>query len=422
MATYYVSMFGSDSNNGTTEALAKLTLSGVNGVASAGDTILCHGIFKEAIPVSKKLYWVGVGLCVFDANAGGTVTPADGTTFTNIEFTNSSGHNITGATSRNYGFYGCKFRNTVGGFSYQHDWTISAVFDNCQFYDCSGSGIKIASSTSGGSGTSTILARNCVFIGNGKDVDSLSTGISGVITTLRLNQCCLGSSVMIQIANSTLANIINAQTDWNAFDFTNGKCVINSVDKTTLSAWQSSEGSPRDVNSTARVWRQSSDTCDYANRLLRPVPNSPLLTLGPSSTPVGLSYPAVGISNNCNASSGWTSNGTFSNTAIDGSGFLVLSSPGTGTWTSAVLDLGANISLTLTDIIVTGEVYPTTYIDYDTGDSPGHLTVEMRCDTSSFAAGAGSPSWVAVPRNAFTNLYISPVSARYWQIRLTLRG
>ena len=206
--------------------------------------------------------------------------------------------------------------------------------------------------------------------------------------------------------------------DWNCFDFTNGKCVVNGVDKTTLATWQAAMTAPTDANSIDRVWRTA--VGDYANNVLYPNPASFLLTAGPGATPIGIQRPALTVSNNTNQAL-WTG-GVFSGTEVDGSGYLVLSAGQTvGTWSSDVIDFGANLDLYSVRIGGVNED-ATHYIDTDTADSPGFYNIEVRGSSTSFAKTNGTLTWVTVPRGAEVGQFLSPNAFRYWQIRLTLRG
>jgi hypothetical protein len=399
MAILYVNAnTGNNSNNGTTWALAKLTLAGVNTTATAGDTIYAHGIFVELLPVSKQLNWIGHGLCVFDQAGFTTAAPAANTTFTGIQF--KGGTVACVSVTANVNFTSCEFSDALIGIKVGATTSGANVYD-CKFIRCSTAGVQIA-----GNFSANILSTS-VFGANGVDVQ-IASGSPG---TLQMFRCVLGSPIMVD--NAQGGSWFGASSDYNVFDFTNGKCRISAVDKTTIAAWRTSTG--REANSIDRVWRN--DVGDFANGSYRSPSGGYLLTAGPGGTPIGLLNKSYTISNNTHASSGWTSGGTFSNTTIDGSGNLVLVGAATsGTWTSAEIDFGVPVNILRIETQATGEVYPTTYIDTDTGDSPGFLNVEVYGSNSA----SGTPTFVAVPRrgevaNVTTNLY------RYWTVRLTLR-
>lgn len=401
MATLYVNAnTGNNSNNGTTWALAKLTLAGVNSAATAGDTIYAHGIFYELLPVTKQLNWIGFGVCVFDQNGGACPTPSANTTFLGVNFRNSG---VSGAARPASGasFTSCIFFNSVYGL-YVTGNPASCTFTDCLFTNCSTAGLYAPAGSFNG------VLTNCTFAGNGTDILALAG-------TFQCNKCSFGSLIMIN--NNTASVLPVSATDNNVYDFTAGKCIFNAVDKTTISAWRTSLGTPRDANSIDRAWTTNEDVGDFANGSYRSPSGGYLLTAGPGGAAIGLLNKSYTISNNTHASSGWTSGGTFSNTTVDGSGNLVLVGAATsGTWTSAEIDFGVPVNILRIETQATGEVYPTTYLDTDTGDSPGFLNVEVYGSNSA----SGTPTFVAVPRrgevaNVTTNLY------RYWTVRLTLR-
>lgn len=63
MSTIYVRKFGSDANDGSTVALAKLTMTSAYTVASIGDTInLGVGVWEENMTRDKDMTWEGQGM------------------------------------------------------------------------------------------------------------------------------------------------------------------------------------------------------------------------------------------------------------------------------------------------------------------------------------------------------------------------
>lgn len=407
MAIFYVnSITGNNSNNGSTWALAKATLAGANTAASAGDTIYVHGIFNEAIPGTKVLTWIGVGLAKLDG--GGSVagpTPSVAINVANLIFANFT----TAYDSRNSApgayFINCIFQSGAFGLRFGNG-SGRITCDNCAFLNYTTAAIA------GNGSTMVGLLRNCAFSGN---TISLSDGGNG--GTIQVNRCVFRDAIMW----SGAATFINADSNDNVYDFSVGKCVIGGVDKTTLASYIAAITAPRDSRSIDSVW--SANVGDYANGVLRPNPASSLLTAGVGGVPLGLSVPGLTVSNNKNASL-WT-NGVFSNTEVDGSGNVVLSAgQTTGTFKTDVIDFGAAINAKLLEITLSGEsgiANALPYVDYDTGESPGYYNVRVRGSNSSFAKGDASPSWVVVPRRAQIGDYMSN-ALRYWQIELTLRA
>ncbi len=417
MSVLYVdAISGADANSGASWALAKKTLSGANAVASAGDTIVCTGRFLETIPV-KQLFWNGFGYCEFNGNGGSGANPAASTSFRNITFTGwlqgpfgNGNYNSTGlVTTAGIQFYDCIFRDMPCALSGGQSSGATAIFSRCLFYN-----LTTYAACAFNSNFFTFLG--CVFFANTVDLYQYSGG------TLTCRFCCFGSPIMIN--NQYASNLCNG--NYNVFDFTNGKNIANAVDKTTLAAWQAStQGTTpgSESNSIDRVWR--ADVADYANRLLHSNPAGYLLTAGaPILNPtMGNPKPAIGISNNTNASL-WTG-GVFTNTQLDGSGYLVLSAGQTvGTWASDVVDLTTSTTLYNVNVVTSGEVYPTTYCSTNTTDSsaiPG-LQMEIRGSDTVFLKGDVSPAWITMPRGAEIGGFVATNKFRYWQIRLTLRG
>lgn len=406
MAILYVnSITGLDANNGSTWALAKKTLAGVNTTAAAGDTIYAHGIFNEAIPVAKTLVWIANGLFVIDGTAkNGSLLATAALTVIGATFTSFIDAPIktNGSGSASTLFVNCEFRNQPSALS--GTFPSNPYFVNCSFFGHTTAAIDL-----GASGSLFTYLHNCVFSNN-------AIGIRSAANTVRARYCAFRDVIMW---SATAQGQVEATTDFNVYDFSVGKCVFNAVDKTTLATWQAAIGAPKDTNSIDRVW--SADVGDYANGVLRSNPASYLLTAGPGGTPLGLQLPALTLSNNRNASL-WTG-GVFSNCEIDGSGYLVLSAGQTvGTYKTNVIDFGAAINAKSIEISLAGEglnVVP--YVDYDTADSPGYYNVRVRGSNTSFLKTDASPSWVIVPRRAEIGAYMSN-ALRYWQVELTLRS
>lgn len=399
---------GNDSNNGTSWALAKKTLSGVDGVASAGDTVMVHGVFRETIPVSKQLFWIGFGRCQFNGNGGSGVAPSAGTSFDGIDFTGWSDAPFSSIASAILSFQckDCTFHDIPNAIiSGASDLPRNLFFERCQFFSLSSSGICFLRSYSDRSYFMSLCG--CVFYGNALDLKVSGYQLGS------LSNCVFGSPVMFSAADSSSP----LSQDNNVFDFTNGKNIYNGTDKTSLSDWRTA--SSQDANSIDRVWR--TDVGDYANNALRSNPSGYLLTAGSGGNPLGLYLPGLTVSNNTN-STYWT-NGVGSGCAIDGPGnvYLTGTSPTSGTWATDVIDLGANIASKSIELIGSGENDPTTYFDADTGDSPNYRNLEVRLSATSFTKSAGSPSWITVPRGADLGAYTNN-NLRYIQVRVTLRG
>lgn len=413
MATWYANSFtGASGNAGTSMALAKATLAQCNTAASAGDTIICTGIFREALPASKQLFWRGDGYCEFNGNGnvGNTHSTAPNTYYDNITFTNFSTAPIGGTglggivVCRN-----CIFRNMPSAM-----FTSLAYMkaENCQFYNLTSYAIL----NSLGGTTLLFESINCVYYNNSVDIWSSNGG-----SDVGLQRNVFGSAIMLRTSSATLFYCASYLSGNNVFDFTNGKCQIStSTDKTTLAAWLTSVGNNiQELNSITRVW--TSDVTDYTTNGFNSTPAGYLLTAAQLSTPIGLSLPAVGISNNANSSL-WTG-AVLTNTNIDSFGNIVLEAGSTsGTAAFDVIDYGASVSLQRVVFNISGENYPIMYMDTDTADSPGYFTFEIRGSAGSFTKTDGTIPWIIMPRRGEVGSYVTTNKFRYWQIRVTLRS
>ncbi len=189
-ATYYVNATGgSDTSNGTTEALAWRTLAKVNNTTfSPGDRILLKrgetwtGTLEPHSSGSAGRY------ITFGAYGSGNRPIVDGTTsstslalwngtyhhlrFQNIDFNGSNyiNYGAVSAQSHDLYFYDCIFRNGKnGGFL---AWSESGaeiyniVVDSCTAYNNTKSGIMISSAT-GAEGPHDCVVDNCIAYNNG---------------------------------------------------------------------------------------------------------------------------------------------------------------------------------------------------------------------------------------------------------------
>lgn len=397
MAVFYAnSLSGNDANNGSTWLLAKKTFSSVFTAAAAGDIIYLHGYFSPNALNKANMFIIGAGFAEFNGGASSFSSVSAGSTFINVSFTNFI--YLWNASGGGY-FYDCIFRGNVKSFD-DNSTLGNHSFHRCQFYNHSGAAVTW-------NRAGNMQFYNCAFANNAYDI--LYSGSSSGACVFR--NCVFRSPYMIWWNAGGIA-----LSDQNVFDFSYGKNLYG-TDKLTLAAWQSA--STRDATSIDRNW--STDVNDWANQMLRPNPASYLLTAGLGSTPIGLPYPSLGISGNRNSS--YWSGGTFSNTELDASNRLILSAGQTlGTWASTVVDNGSQMHIKSIDPFVSNELYPVTYVDKDTGDSPNYLNIEFRGSASTFSANDASPSWTTIPRRGEFAMFASSAWYRYWQVRLTLRA
>jgi hypothetical protein len=236
MATYYVTLFGSDLNNGTSPSSAWRTLTkalGANGIGSGDIVYVGAGIYREVVTVnmnsptsetqiigdidgSKTGYAGEIQLTAYGINddvappISATVlslTSKNFLTFRNIVFIGggvSSGSSmVTATTCTNLNFYGCVF-NLCGrngnGISNTVNFGVSAncIVDSCIFFTGGSSSTRnaIIYSLTTGAGLdydAKILITNCIFYnGTGVGVNSSGTlpGEGGGVTILNCSFFC----------------------------------------------------------------------------------------------------------------------------------------------------------------------------------------------------------------------------------------
>lgn len=420
MAVLYVnSITGDDGNSGASWDLAKQTLAAAKSAATASDTIYCHGRFAEAITTDKTITWVGVGYCVLDGentianlvimNATGTGSSFRGFTITRA--TNAGVYNTTNNTTCY--FYDCVISNNAYGFYNPSFNTIATWYlFNCQILNNSWAGVYV--------GTGTVYLDNVVIY------STLGYGIfnpHGNFNVVIINNSAIDCPVLIrsrvsgQILTNGHPNAYALRSGGNVFQVDPNQNPTSPTDYTTLATFAAAAASTLATNGIEYDWMN--DAADETNGIYAPTPAAYLLTAGVGGTPVGYIRPAVALSNSVNASL-WTG-GVFSNTEIDGSGYLVLSAGQTsGYWRSDIIDLGAAIDAYSIQISSAGED-ATNFVDYDTGDSPGYFNVRVRGSNASFAKGDTSPAWVTMPRGDEIGDHMS-TALRYWQVELMLRG
>jgi hypothetical protein len=405
MGVFYANaMTGSDANSGLTEVLAKRTWNSVYAAATNGDTIFLSGVFRDTgfSACGKSLWIVARNFATLDGSFSGGSFSGDYGTFVGITFRNFIYGFSTGAA--NVRFQNCSFLNNTSGF--YGGYESSQTFLDCIFANNANAGFFARTDT----GIMNAAFRNCVFARNGGSAIEAVTSSS---QSLVLNNCVLYGAIMCKFGQSSLFSASSAD---NCYDFSAGKHIVAGVDRTTLAAWQSviNGGDARSVDRNVL-----SDLGDISNGSFRANPASVLLTAGVGSSPVGLTLPAVTISNFKNQSS-WTG-GVFSGTEIDGNGYLVLAAGETsGYWRSGVIDFGASIQAKSFEVYAENET-ATQYLDYDTADSPGMLTARLRCSNTAFLKDDVAPSWVVVPRGAEIGSLVSN-GKRYWQLEITMRG
>lgn len=411
MATFYANAItGNDANDGTSWALAKKTLASAYAAAAVDDTIYLHGRFTESLTIAKRLIFRAEGYACLDG--GGAI--AHGLSVSGmieihgLKFTGFSFAGIRYASGMISHLYNCDFVGNVAGMDCTaYASHTSGTIRNCVFRDNTSYAIGCV----GNSAIFNASVQNCVFINN-----PAAFYFAGYSYAVTLSKCLFNNGYVFNAAHHV--TIIQYGSGSNIYNVTGGGCkwTFAGVEYTTLASYVSLVGSI-DVNPIDSTWETY--VGDSVNGLLRPIPSSYLLTAASDGDSIGLTLPAVTVSNTANALL-WTG-GVFSNTEIDGSGYLVLSAGQTsGYWRSDIIDFGAAINAKMLEVSVAGED-TNNYLDYDTGDSPGYFNARVRGSNVPFLKTDVSPAWVTVPRRAEIGAYMSN-ALRYWQVELTLRG
>lgn len=238
MATYYVGPGGSDANNGTSYALRKLTLNGVEDLpVAAGDLVhVAPGVFRELLTID--ISGTAGNAIEYRADTSGALTDGIGglvritgsdndttatrancitatgrnyRTFTGFAFDICTGHLITLLTAcSNWIVQDCYFAGTAAasnainlqgtgttntirrcdivgsknmGFAFTHSSTISNsanLIENCRIISCVGSGVRIT--RIGG-----ITVKGCTFIGSSTCIRVDTALAAGQTTTVNNN-------------------------------------------------------------------------------------------------------------------------------------------------------------------------------------------------------------------------------------------
>lgn len=407
MAIYYVAKDGSDANNGTSWALAKLTLAGVYALSlAAGDVIyIASGVYKETLTVGKgnsttPIFWRGVGQVYWESPDGAS------------KVFNASGSYVWCVEN-------VKFKNASAVVD-SSNWIMT--FMNCVFED-----INTPFANSGSFNWARLTCRNCTFIRAATAVSIAWPGYS--TSTVELINCtfydcvvgCQNQATRIQNCLFFVPNTAATGRDHhNGATFSDFNC-YNTV---TSGIQIGSYNSLADRQAAGYELNSFEDTTPFEDTSSAPLTLHPDLTSrvcwgSQDNSFVGSLPPAFVLSKNVNPtifddSSGYNDAGISYNGT---SNVWELASGTSGKYYTPVVDVGRSVMLRRLFPVASTTV-PGSVIDYSTADSaPRHWTMRWRGSNSSFTADpAVGPSWTEaeLTKDVLT-------AYRYVQLEFTLR-
>jgi len=436
MATIYVNKNGSDANNGSTAALAKVTISaGITAAGSGGTVIVGSGSYNELLTVSASQTLYADGNVVLDGNGQASSQLVSGNNLSFIPYT-------TGGT--------WTFKNSPGSIIFNLGTTAPTVtFNFCTFISNSNNtGITYGLNTVNG----VITITNCVFIGF-SSVAVTSSGGGGLLTfnitkntfyncTIALQPSILSqvqisgtitqnifstgtTAIQVPSANSSLVNVALNNNDY--YGYTN---LLKTSTGTYTTLGQVQAINSLEVNGMVT----NPAFLDTTNAILYPTVNlNPLMQIG------AYAFGKTTGSANAGTDTTWKIINALDSPAQSGTGWynadtnitqdgttkdFILNAGTSGIIVSPVYDLGSpqfvsSVNIAATQIwaaagATNGKMIDTTSTDI----RPNYQTIRVRGQTTAFNQGDASPSWVEVKSdNTFTSIV-----ARYFQIECTLRG
>jgi len=250
-------------------------------------------------------------------------------------------------------------------------------------------------------GSATTYISGCTFVGCGTGVLGAYSGNTSIS-----NSIFDGNTHHVNVPVGTTA------LDWAClypFDASHD-VVIGANTYTSLAALQA-------AGYNAHGKSQDVSYADEAIGDYHLAPTEPLKTGASDGSYLGAMMPAVMFSPNVNNAQVWSNPyGMPTNMEQDGSSFWVLTNPGSGTYTSQVIDLAGDENLRRVMPTDAGLANATT-LDLTTGDY--WWSIEWRYQTDvqgSFQPDAVTPAWTEFVWDRDMN-----VNARYVQLRVTPR-
>jgi len=445
MSTIYVNKNGSDANNGSTAALAKVTISaGITAAGGGGTVIVGSGSYNELLTVPMGMTMYADGNVVIDGQGSSSnplVTISGG-------YSNATTYLYPYTTGGWWIFKNCTATSVINATNTQSPAFYN--FKNCILLSNSNSyGIYI--NTSNNANTTSMV--NCVLSGFTNTALYPYNGYAGgVQTILMVNSCTFYNNAIaiygqspsgttcsinqnIFVSNTTALRLVVANASVSAINNNNdfyGNTNIYITGTGTYTTLAS-------VQALGYGWEVTSLTTnpsflDTTNNIFYPKTNlNPLLQIG------AYAFGKVTGSANAGSDSTWKIITSLDSPAQSGTGWynadtnitqdgttkdFILNAGTSGVIVSPVYDLGSTQYISTVNIAGT-QIWPAAgamngkMIDTTSTDiRPNYQTIRVRGQNTAFNQGAASPSWVEVKSdNTFT-----PIVARYFQIECTLRG
>ena len=449
MAIIYCSKSGSDSNNGSTYVLSKLTIQASITAAGAGGTVIVgSGWYNELLTVTLgSITMYADGNVVLD----GQGLSGSGMIYLTGAVSNGSISVLPYTTGGTWMFQ----NNPSTIFINQNNWssTTTINFTNCIFL---GSPTPYWF-TNGGSGQAggnpfAGLIKNCVFSNfSNKAINLITYATSANLTVTQCTFYNCVTALNYSYYNTPAAflgtiaqNIFsNCTTAISMVPAMTTAAILNNNDYYSCTHLLNNNGSNYDTLSAVQALGFESAGMTTNPQLLDPTHNifytgvnlNPLMQIGAyaygkntgsskalASTDTTWSV-ITSLDSPAQSGTGWYNadgNITQDPTTKD----LILSSGTSGIVVSPVYNLGSaqaitNINLGLTEIWATAGIASGAMIDTTASDvRPNYQTVEMRYSGSAFNQGDVSPSWAEYKYE----LSFTPVAAQYIQLRVTMRN
>ncbi|MFA6065164.1 MAG: hypothetical protein WCW44_00440 [archaeon] len=427
MATLYVSKSGSDSNDGSSYALSKLTIQAAVNASLTGDTIIVgSGLYNEKISSvnGKSLTLSADGTVVMDGTALAsnpffsftgilTVNIGPATTGGQWIFQNNVGTSLcyySGTNAAAVNYTNCTFisnSNSYGVYFYSGTTSDSFTVTNCVF-----SGFTAGVYGLGAAAQITVNAYRCTFYNCTYGISSTNSTTGGVMGVLSLNIFSNCTTAWKQGSSSAITYL----NDNQYYSITNWQISTNTY--TTLAQVQAVG-----TNYDSRSAVADPQFADPANNIFYPKVASsvsPYVGAFPYSFTQGSANDSLGKWNIIPAAghdnSGWynpdgnvTKNGTTGN--------FELTSGTSGVLWSPVYDVGSIQTISKVSLSK-AEIWGSNMIDTTKTDTkPNYQTIEVRASTSSFNQDDADIAWTEVK----TEIAFTGMSGRYVQLRLTMR-
>ena len=450
MSTIYVNKNGSDANNGSTAALAKVTISaGITAAGSGGTVIVGSGSYNELISTSMSgCTFYADGNVVIDGQGlsatqliyyGGYYNPSAAFSwlpYTNGGywiFKNSPGSSLIAKASQLSGNFTSTYQNCIflgGGIAYGINYAALGnpcvlTVNKCVFSNFSSQAINAQTYAS----ADTLYITNSTFYNCAIGIYIYhSMGLIGVHSGNIIQNIFSTGTTAISNSQEVLTTALNINNN-DYYGYTN--FMISGANTYTMAGGISAlQALGWELNGMVT----NPAFLDTTNAILYPTVNlNPLMQIG------AYAFGKTTGSANAGTDTTWKIINALDSPAQSGTGWynadtnitqdgttkdLILNAGTSGIIVSPVYDLGSpqfvsSVNIAATQIwaaagATNGKMIDTTSTDI----RPNYQTIRVRGQTTAFNQGDASPSWVEVKSdNTFTTIV-----ARYFQIECTLRG